>query len=150
MKFYHVPVFLIGLFLALIGLEVILAPAVIVVTPAHMIAFDTFGRVPLGIFLTLTGLATLYEGWKGSKHMVGLFGGIVNAFFWFIVTLLPLKYGTAPTSIFGLDVAGPVNSIATFSWMLIISLGIYYYSKRYYYWNSLKDKNLLEEIRSGR
>lgn len=124
-----IPVVLIGFFLALIGLDVLFAPDVIIVTPAHSIAFDEFGRVPLGAALTLSGLFCLYDGYKGSKGYFGVFTGFFNSVFWFLVTMSPVWAGNSQIELFGFTIEGAINSVSILAWALIASLCGYYWIK---------------------
>lgn len=121
------PVFVIGLMLTLIGAEVLFAPDAIVVTPAHKIAFDYIGRGPLGIALAVSGIMTVFEGLKGSAAYLGMFMGIANSFFWFVVTLLPLFYGAQPVEIFGVQVQGSINGVSVLAWATLTVLLTYFY-----------------------
>jgi hypothetical protein len=129
MKKALIPIVLIGLFLTIIGLDVLFAPDAIIVTPAHAIAFDEFGRTPLGIILTISGILCLSDAWSLTKRYWGVLAGFLNATFWFLVTLGPLWQGNSQVQLFGFTVEGTINSVSTLAWALIALLTGYYWIK---------------------
>ena len=122
-----IPIVLIGLFLAIIGLDVLIAPDALVATEANTIAFDAFGRMPLGILLTFSGLYCLYDGLKGSKAYGGILAGFLNAIFWLLVTMSPLWAAGGKADLFSLSVEGAINSVSALAWGLVACLCAYYW-----------------------
>ena len=129
MRIFHVPTFILGIALTLIGLEVAFAPEALVLTPAHAIVFEAIGRMPLGLVLTASGGLMVWEGLRGSKNYTGLFLGTLNAMFWFTVTLLPAIFGTESVSLGPFRLGGVVNGISTVAWLTLAFLNGYYYIK---------------------
>lgn len=106
---------LISAFLIVIGLDVLLAPEIFVVTPAHQIAFDALTREAVGGWMIGTGLFVGYTA-KTSKLPVSIWFAAVVGLFWLAVTLLPAFFGGTPIAFLGFTIYGQINTISTLAW----------------------------------
>lgn len=116
------------MFLVVIGLDVWLAPAVFVVTPAHAIAFDAVGRAFLGIWMLLTGVWVYIDSKREKDNYASIWAAAGVSAFWFIVTLLPAFFGDMTVPFLWFTLNGQINTISTLSWGAITAwlVSLYY------------------------
>lgn len=129
MNIKHIPVLIIGVMFTLVGLSIAFAPDVFVYTPRNAIYLETLGRMPTGLVTISVGLLTMWEGWRGSKSLYGLYAAFLLCLFFAGVTLLPLWFGDSLVQFGPFTFRGFVNAVSVIVWaMMSVLVGYIYIS----------------------